>query len=136
MVLYMGSANDPLAQMVEHLTFNQGVRSSSLRWVTSRQCLHPVLNEVQCGAKLHTTRARFRFKSGCLTKNSRKKFREFLRFTIHEKENLQKTIDKFPITEYNENTKELPLTVAPYGYVEITALLEAEAVISFYRNDL
>lgn len=63
-------------------------------------------------------------------------FREFLLFTIHEKENLQKTIDKFPITEYNENTKELPLTVAPYGYVEITALLEAEAVISFYRNDL
>ena len=25
---------DPLAQAVEHLTFNQGVRSSSLRWVT------------------------------------------------------------------------------------------------------
>ena len=25
---------DPLAQVVEHLTFNQGVRSSSLRWVT------------------------------------------------------------------------------------------------------
>ena len=36
MVLYIGSANtlDPLAQTVEHLTFNQGVRSSSLRWVT------------------------------------------------------------------------------------------------------
>ena len=32
----MGSAKaqDPLAQTVEHLTFNQGVRSSSLRWVT------------------------------------------------------------------------------------------------------
>ena len=26
---------DPLAQAVEHLTFNQGVRSSSLRWITS-----------------------------------------------------------------------------------------------------
>ena len=26
---------DPLAQAVEHLTFNQGVRSSSLRWVTN-----------------------------------------------------------------------------------------------------
>ena len=25
---------DPLAQVVEHLTFNQGVRSSSLRWIT------------------------------------------------------------------------------------------------------
>ena len=25
---------DPLAQSVEHLTFNQGVRGSSLRWVT------------------------------------------------------------------------------------------------------
>ena len=27
---------DPLAQTVEHLTFNQGVRSSSLRWVTKK----------------------------------------------------------------------------------------------------
>ena len=26
---------DPLAQSVEHLTFNQGVRSSNLRWVTT-----------------------------------------------------------------------------------------------------
>ena len=26
---------DPVAQLVEHLTFNQRVRSSSLRWVTS-----------------------------------------------------------------------------------------------------
>ena len=26
---------DPLAQPVEHLTFNQGVRSSNLRWVTN-----------------------------------------------------------------------------------------------------
>ena len=26
---------DPLAQLAEHLTFNQGVRSSNLRWVTS-----------------------------------------------------------------------------------------------------
>ena len=26
--------HDPLAQSVEHLTFNQGVRGSSLRWVT------------------------------------------------------------------------------------------------------
>ena len=25
---------DPLAQLAEHLTFNQGVRSSNLRWVT------------------------------------------------------------------------------------------------------
>ena len=28
--------NDPLAQLAEHLTFNQGVRSSSLRWVTRK----------------------------------------------------------------------------------------------------
>ena len=34
MVKYVGSANDPLAQPVEHLTFNQGVRSSNLRWIT------------------------------------------------------------------------------------------------------
>ena len=27
-------ACDPLAQLAEHLTFNQGVRSSNLRWVT------------------------------------------------------------------------------------------------------
>ena len=30
-------SNDPLAQTVEHLTFNQGVRSSSLRWVTNKK---------------------------------------------------------------------------------------------------
>ena len=37
MILYIGRLKkeyDPLAQTVEHLTFNQGVRSSSLRWVT------------------------------------------------------------------------------------------------------
>ena len=28
------AAYDPLAQLAEHLTFNQGVRSSNLRWVT------------------------------------------------------------------------------------------------------
>ncbi len=27
---------DSLAQSVEHLTFNQGVRSSNLRWITKR----------------------------------------------------------------------------------------------------
>ena len=26
--------HDPLAQLAEHLTFNQGVRSSNLRWIT------------------------------------------------------------------------------------------------------
>ena len=31
------SQYDPLAQPVEHLTFNQGVRSSNLRWVTKKQ---------------------------------------------------------------------------------------------------
>ena len=31
-----GAGNhDPLAQSAEHLTFNQGVRSSNLRWVTT-----------------------------------------------------------------------------------------------------
>ena len=29
-----GGGCDPLAQLAEHLTFNQGVRSSNLRWVT------------------------------------------------------------------------------------------------------
>ena len=31
----MRGAYDPVAQLVEHLTFNQGVRSSRLRWVTN-----------------------------------------------------------------------------------------------------
>ena len=39
MVEYVGIANDPLAQSVEHLTFNQGDRSSSLRWVTKKETL-------------------------------------------------------------------------------------------------
>ena len=30
--------NDSLAQSVEHLTFNQGVRSSNLRWITNLTC--------------------------------------------------------------------------------------------------
>ena len=29
------NTHDPLAQLAEHLTFNQGVRSSNLRWVTT-----------------------------------------------------------------------------------------------------
>ena len=28
------AGQDPLAQLAEHLTFNQGVRSSNLRWIT------------------------------------------------------------------------------------------------------
>ncbi len=28
-------SDDPLAQMAEHMTFNHGVRSSTLRWVTN-----------------------------------------------------------------------------------------------------
>ena len=31
------SKYDPLAQSVEHLTFNQGVRSSNLRWITKEK---------------------------------------------------------------------------------------------------
>ncbi len=34
--MYFGERCDPLAQSVEHLTFNQGVRSSSLRWITKQ----------------------------------------------------------------------------------------------------
>ena len=35
-IIFSVTANyDPLAQPVEHLTFNQGVRSSNLRWVTT-----------------------------------------------------------------------------------------------------
>lgn len=30
---------DPLAQKVEHMTFNHGVRSSTLRWITIPQAL-------------------------------------------------------------------------------------------------
>ena len=32
----LGGGCDPLAQLAEHLTFNQGVRSSNLRWITSK----------------------------------------------------------------------------------------------------
>ncbi len=32
--------HDPLAQSVEHMTFNHGVRSSSLRWVTINERNH------------------------------------------------------------------------------------------------
>ena len=38
--LFHGYIFGPLAQVVEHLTFNQVVRSSSLRWLTKR-----ILNE-------------------------------------------------------------------------------------------
>ncbi len=31
---------DPLAQLAEHLTFNQGVRSSNLRWVTKTKSMY------------------------------------------------------------------------------------------------
>ena len=33
-IIFSVAGRDPLAQSVEHLTFNQGVRSSNLRWVT------------------------------------------------------------------------------------------------------
>ena len=36
MILFFPLRDDPLAQPVEHLTFNQGVRSSNLRWVTKK----------------------------------------------------------------------------------------------------
>ena len=34
---------DPLAQLAEHLTFNQGVRSSNLRWITTADSAVPLL---------------------------------------------------------------------------------------------
>ena len=43
---------DPLAQPVEHLTFNQGVRSSILRWVT--------ISNIICGCGGIGRRARLR----------------------------------------------------------------------------
>ena len=39
-------ASDPLAQSAEHLTFNQGVRSSNLRWVTNSPIPTSVCGEV------------------------------------------------------------------------------------------
>ena len=35
-IIFIVTKRDPLAQSVEHLTFNQGVRSSNLRWVTKK----------------------------------------------------------------------------------------------------
>ena len=40
--IIVGYENDPLAQMAEHMTFNHGVRSSTLRWVTKRNKSEPV----------------------------------------------------------------------------------------------
>ena len=38
----MNHSDAPLAQMAEHLTFNQGVRSSTLRWSTKNpECEKP-----------------------------------------------------------------------------------------------
>ena len=34
--MFRSEKYDPLAQSVEHLTFNQGVRDSSSRWVTKK----------------------------------------------------------------------------------------------------
>ncbi len=37
MIIYLGVKKiAPLAQMVEHMTFNHGVRSSTLRWSTKK----------------------------------------------------------------------------------------------------
>ena len=38
---------DSLAQSVEHLTFNQGVRSSNLRWVTNIKRRHNQVAKVE-----------------------------------------------------------------------------------------
>ena len=38
------ATNDPLAQSVEHLTFNQGVPSSNLGWVTIKTFMKAVYN--------------------------------------------------------------------------------------------
>lgn len=35
--IYKSALPDPLAQLAEHLAFNQGVRSSSLRWITRKE---------------------------------------------------------------------------------------------------
>ena len=36
MLLYLSVGNAPVAQPVEHMTFNHGVRSSILRWITTQ----------------------------------------------------------------------------------------------------
>ena len=44
--------DDPLAQLAEHLTFNQGVRSSNLRWITIKakqyRCRRPEAYGINC----------------------------------------------------------------------------------------
>ena len=45
--------------MAEHMTFNHGVRSSTLRWVTSGKLPPPNIGDVRRYAKLHTTMAEF-----------------------------------------------------------------------------
>jgi hypothetical protein len=50
MLMLTGFPYGPLAQAVEHLTFNQGVRSSSLRWLT--KMLKDLANNVDAGSFL------------------------------------------------------------------------------------
>ena len=48
---------DPLAQLAEHLTFNQGVWSSNLQWVTSHL---PLTRDERAGVARNGRRARLR----------------------------------------------------------------------------
>ena len=58
-IIYGYAMRDPLAQTVEHLTFNQGVRSSSLRWVTNGKLPPPIIGDIRLYAKIHITKVRF-----------------------------------------------------------------------------
>ncbi len=67
-----------------------------LYYTTSRQCLHPISNEVQCDAKLHTTMVRFGFKSECFIgeKSDWRTYDKagapirFYKYTVHKKSRL------------------------------------------------
>ena len=44
---------DPLAQAVEHLTFNQGVRRSSRRWVTKYAGVAELADALDLGSSVN-----------------------------------------------------------------------------------
>ena len=47
LIIHPKKTYDSLAQSVEHLTFNQGVRSSNLRWVTNIKRRHDQVAKVE-----------------------------------------------------------------------------------------
>ncbi len=59
--------NDPLAQMAEHMTFNHGVRSSTLRWVTKENGYRVAISVFFVGLFHESDSANFRLREFAIT---------------------------------------------------------------------